>query len=107
MTNLNITTLIAQLPYLSNVAHAEAVHPEVQQAATAQMAQQALKDQNEQVQKIDAQDGSEPISDEDERRRGRGGQRRAQRRAAPPAQEEPVVVSNASPWVGLLVNTKV
>lgn len=106
MTNINITTVVAQLPYMQDVAHMQLTSPQMQQVFAAQMAQQAMRAKNEQVQKIEAQHGSEAISDEEDRKRRQGRPPQHKRHAAPEDEPE-VMASNASPWLGHLLNKKV
>jgi hypothetical protein len=109
MSDINITTSVVQLPNIQGMAGAQLAYPEVQQAMAAQLAQQALKEKDFQVQKVEKQDASEAVKDE--KRKGRGGsndQRRRTRQAAPEqeaqADDQP---GAASPWLGHLVNRKV
>jgi hypothetical protein len=71
------------------------------------MAQQGLKDQNEQVQKVQPDQESGAISDKDPRRRDKKRQELQARRRAQEPEEEPVQASNASAWVGHLLDRKV
>jgi len=106
MNDINITTVVAQLPYMQDVAHTQLTGPQVQQVFAAQMAQQALRAQNSQVQKVEAQSGSQAVSDEKERKRRPAHAALVKRQAG--AEEEPdAPASNASPWLGHLLNMKV
>ena len=106
MTDINITTVVAQLPYMQDVAHTQLSAPQAQQVFAAQMAQQALRAQNSQVQKVEAQHGSEAIKDEEQRKRQQG-HRPPHKRQAAPEEEPEIMASNASPWLGHLLNKKV
>ncbi len=108
MSDLNITTVIAQMPNVQGQAAAQLAHPEVQQVFAAQMAQQALKQQSEQVQKIEPQEASQAVQDEDEQQRSarnrhqHPGERKHREDA--PEETEP---ASSSPWLGHLLNMKV
>jgi hypothetical protein len=109
MSDLNITTTIAQLPNLQGVAGAQLAHPEAQQVFAAQLAQESLKEQMHQVQKVEKQEGSEAVKDEKE---GHGGaeqhmhqhNRQAQKETPEDGDSAP---ASASPWLGHLINKKV
>lgn len=106
MSDINITTMVAQLPYMQDVAHTQLTGPQAQQVFAAQMAQQALRAQNQQVQKVEAKQGSQAVSDEGNRKKQPPPKALAHRRVE--AEEEPdAPASNASPWLGHLLNKKV
>ncbi|WP_243359301.1 hypothetical protein [Fundidesulfovibrio terrae] len=109
MSDINIATVVAQLPNLQGVAGAQLAHPEAQQVFAAQMAQQALKDQGHQVQKVEKEEGSEAVKDEKEKRRGAEQEphprKRQAQQAAPEEPESPA--QPGSPWLGHLINKQV
>ena len=108
MSDINITTVVAQLPNLQGVAGAQLAHPEAQQVFAAQMAQQALKDQTHQVQKVEKEEGSEAVKDEQEKRRGAEQQLSPRKKKAlQAAPEEPEAAQAGSPWLGHLINKQV
>ena len=72
MSDINITALIAQMPYVQTLAHAQSVHPETQQLFAAQMAQQVFKQQHEQVQKVDKQEQPQAVRKDKEDHGGQG-----------------------------------
>ncbi|MBI4803939.1 MAG: hypothetical protein HY795_01750 [Desulfovibrio sp.] len=108
MSDINITTTIAQLPNLQGVAGAQLAHPEAQQVFAAQLAQESLKEQMHQVQKVDKQEGSEAVKDEKE---GRGGEQHMHQRNRQAKKDAPEdgdsAPPSASPWLGHLINKKV
>ncbi|MFP5223488.1 MAG: hypothetical protein ACLGSA_14450 [Acidobacteriota bacterium] len=109
MSDINIATSIAQLPNLQGIAGAQQAHPEAQQIFAAQMAQQALKEQQHQVQKVDKQEGSEAVKEDRDNKRGEEHELRQRKRHArqdaEPEEEAPA--PSSSPWLGHLVNRKV
>lgn len=109
MSDISITTTVAQLPNVQGVAGAQLAHPEAQQAFAAQMAHQALKDQHQQVQKVEKQEASDAIKDDEEQRRGgREETNRRKRQAQPETPEEADSgPASSSPWLGHLINKKV
>ena len=107
MSDINITTTIAQLPNLQGVAGAQLAQPEAQQILAAQLAQEALKEQMHKVQKVDKEEGSEAVKDDEERRRGGQGLQHRKRQAKPDADEPETPPALASPWLGHLINKKV
>jgi len=108
MSDLNITTTIAQLPNLQGLAGAQLAHPEAQQVFAAQLAQESLKEQMHQVQKVEKQEGSEAVKDEKE---GRGREQQMHQHNRQSKKETPEDVdsapASASPWLGHLINKKV
>lgn len=109
MSDINIATSIAQLPNLQGIAGAQQAHPEAQQIFAAQLAQEALKNQHDQVQKVEKQEGSEAVKDDRDNKRGEEHELRQRKRhahqEADPEEEDPAISS--SPWLGHLVNRKV
>lgn len=106
MTNgVDLNLLIQQLPHLSKVATAVHTHPEVQKQAIFEQAlekQQQIKDQVQEALKKQPSKGVE--------RDGGGGQSAAwfgQEHPAEEQKQEESPASNASPWMGNLVNIKV
>ncbi|GFK92549.1 hypothetical protein NNJEOMEG_00374 [Fundidesulfovibrio magnetotacticus] len=109
MSDINIVTTVAQLPNLQGLAGAQLAHPEAQQVFAAQMTQQMLKDQHDQVQKVDKQEGSDAV-DEDKEGRQEARRQASGRRNAPHHQPEPepeAQPASSSPWLGHLINRKV
>lgn len=108
MSDLNITTVIAQMPNVQGQAAAQLAHPEVQQVFAAQLAQQALKQQSEQVQKIEPQEASQAVQDEDEQERSaRNRHHPGERKRREGEAEEETEPASSSPWLGHLLNMKV
>lgn len=102
---VDLNLLIQQLPHLSKVATAVHTHPEVQKQAIFEQAlekQQQIKDQVQEAMKKQPSKGVE-------RDGGSGGQSawfgQEQPSGEEPREESPA--SNASPWMGNLVNIKV
>ncbi len=105
--SINLTTLVQVMPYAQNVAHAEVIHPTVQQAAATELAQQAMREEQKQVQKVEEQEAAESIKDEhpDQRREyGHSPQRRAK---APQDEEEQTTPAHVTPWTGNIIDAKV
>lgn len=106
MTNgVDLNLLIQQLPHLSKVATALHAHPEVQKTANFEQTlvkQQQVKDQVQEV--IKPQSGKSVDRDG-----GGGGQDTLFGQERPPGdqQEQEPTASNASPWMGNLLNIKV
>lgn len=108
MSDINITTSIAQMPNVQGVAGAQLAHPEAQQVLAAQLAHQVLKDQTHQVQKVEKQEASEAVKDEKEGGHGGQDQHLRKRQAKSPAPDESETPAEASsPWIGHLINRKV
>ncbi|WP_459935039.1 hypothetical protein [Fundidesulfovibrio butyratiphilus] len=109
MSDINITALIAQMPYVQTMANTHVLMPEAQQYFASHMAQQVFKQQQEQVQKAEKQDASQAVRNERESRQNSGSRQQAQgRRPAPKEIEEETPSDDAaSPWIGHLVNKKV
>ena len=109
MAEIDFITSIAQLPNLQGLAGAAQAQPEAQQIFAAQMAQEALKEQTHQVQKVEKDEGSEAIKDDQERRRGADQELQHRKREAKPdaSEESDNPPASASPWLGHLINKKV
>lgn len=109
MSDINITALIAQMPYVQTMANTHVLMPEAQQYFASHMAQQVFKQQQEQVQKIEKQEEPHSVRKDKDNRQNPDARRQAQRRRAAPRQEEEETPPDgaASPWIGHLVNKKV
>lgn len=107
--SINLTTLVQVMPYAQNVAHAELVHPQVQQAVAAQAAQESLRHENEQVQKTEKQDGPATVKEDGRRNGGGASGRRRQKRPEPEPQAEDDAGQGASftPFAGHIINMKI
>lgn len=103
---IDLTTIFQAVPYVQNVAHAELVQPEAQLVAAQALAQQALTDQHKQPQRIEQQDATDSVRDEE--KKGRPDQRRSKRRAQlmQPESEE-TQASNSTPFAGRIINVKI
>ena len=108
MNNINFATLISQLPHLQSVAAAQISHPETQQMAAAQMAQQVFTKEHSQVQKVEAAHGPDAADKDKKREKNRFAmQKRRLTGSAVEAQDEDSSTSNASPWAGHILNMKI
>jgi hypothetical protein len=110
MADINLTAPIAQMPNLQGVAGAQAAHPEAQRIFAAELAQQALKEQQKQVQKVEREEEPEAVKRDSERRQGEEpGPHQRKRQAKGGQDEEETGPPNAAsaPWVGNLLNKKV
>jgi len=106
--SINLTTLFQVMPYAQNVAHAEMVAPQAQQAAATLVAQEHLQKDQNLVQKVEEQDGAEAVKDENGGRKGGTGQRRRRAPKKPePDLDDAPAASNASPWSGNIINRRI
>ncbi len=101
---VDLNLLIQQLPHLSKVATAVHTHPEAQKTANFEQAlekQQQIKDQVQET--LKTQQGK------DVERDGGGSGQAMYGQDRPPGEEQPeeFPASNASPWMGNLINIKV
>jgi len=104
--SINLTTLFQVMPYAQNVAHAEMVLPQAQQAAATLLAQENLQKSQSQIQKVDEQEGAESVKDENGGRKG-GTEHRRRRKPPEPEPEIAQAASNASPWSGNIINRRI
>ncbi len=103
--SINLTTIFQVMPYAQNVAHAELVAPQTQQVVSTMLAQEALKHEQSQVQKVEKQEHPETVAEERQARGDAWEQQQRKREKEPEPEEAPL--SNASPWSGNLVNKRV
>lgn len=101
---LDLTTVFQTMPYVQNVAQAELVSPEVQQAVAQVLAQQFLARQKTQTQRIEKQDALATVQDD---RRQRHAATRQQRKARRHAAEEETQTGNTSPFAGRIIDMKI
>lgn len=110
MGDIHITTSIAQMPNVQGLAGAQLTHPEAQQVFAAQMAQQALKEQMQQVQKTEKDAGSTAIKADEERRHGQEhhpGRDDKKHRGSGQEDGKESAGASGSPWLGHLINRKI
>ncbi|MEW5772181.1 MAG: hypothetical protein AB1916_01535 [Thermodesulfobacteriota bacterium] len=103
-TSINFPVLLAQLPHLQELAGADKARPEMAAAFNEQLAAEAQKKDNEQVQKVEKQEKLDAAGDKppDERPGYRGSRR--QRKQPEPEEDDS---RSASPWAGNILNLKV
>ena len=102
---IDLTTIFQAMPYVQNVAHAELVNPQAQLMASQTLAQQALAEQNKQTQRIEQQEATDAVRDEE--KRDRSGQRRSRRDKRVAAEAEETQASNSTPFAGHIINMKI
>ncbi len=90
----------------AKLVHDAAVRPEAAQAMAKSMAEEMLREQSKQVQKLEENEMASGISDEDGGSGGKGQQQSGNRRRS---EEEPdeTLSQGYDPFVGKLVNKKV
>lgn len=103
--SLDLTTVFQTMPYVQNVAHAELVHPEIQQAVAQVLAQQYLAEREKQAQRIEKQDALATVQDE-RNPHGQGKSRRRSRRAKTPGETE-TQAANSTPFAGHIIDMKI
>jgi hypothetical protein len=102
---INLTTTVQVMPYAQSVAHAEVIHPTVQQAAATEL-QQAMREENTQVPHVEEQDSMESIAEEDRnKRRERPPLPKRQARSRP--EEEQTAPTHVTPWTGNIIDAKI
>ncbi|KUG28430.1 hypothetical protein ASZ90_001671 [hydrocarbon metagenome] len=104
--SIDLSTLFQVMPYAQNVAHAEVIHPGVQQATAAELALQRLKEEEKQVPKLEEQDAAESVSEQDEERR-REKRHPHRRQARNPSGEEETAPARITPWTGNIIDAKI
>jgi hypothetical protein len=103
--SMDLTTVFQTMPYVQNVAHAELVHPEIQQAVTQVLAQQFLAEREKQTQRIEKQDAMTSVQDDKRRQDKRQPGRRSRR--APTAGDETTQAANSTPFAGHIIDMKI
>ena len=104
--DMDLTTIFQAMPYAQNVAHAELVHPQVQQAVSQVLARQVLEEQQKQTQPIERQDGLNTVQEDGQRQpSGQGRQGRQRRRPVP--QDEQTQAANTTPFAGHILDLKI
>jgi len=106
-TSINFPVLLAQLPHLQELAGADKARPEMTAAFNEQLAAEAQKKEQEQVQKVDKQNRLDAAGDKpaEEHPGYRGSRRRKRPDPEPEAEED--ASRGASPWSGNILNLKV
>lgn len=104
--SIDLSTVFQVMPYAQNVAHAEVIHPAAQQAAATELARQEIKKEEQQVARLEEQDGAEAVKDQDEERR-REARHPGKRRAHDAPADEETAPAHVSPWMGNIIDAKV
>ena len=94
-----------QMGPAGRLAHNMAIHPEASQNMTSQMTEAMLRQQSQQVQKLEDSDDSPAIRDDQKQRRGSPEQE--QRRRKEEEKEEDTSPLLEAPHLGLLLNCKI
>lgn len=95
---------VQQMGPAGRLAHDLATHPEASQTVARQLTEAMLRQETQQVQKLEDSDASAAIRDE-EKRQGASQQDRESKRRASEKEEE--VPSLEAPHLGLLLNCKI
>lgn len=101
---LDLTTVFQTMPYVQNVAQAELVSPEVQQAVAQVLAQQFLDEQKKQTQRVEKQETMATVQDDRQKQHATGRQPRGARRKR--ATEE-TQTGNTNPFAGHIIDMKI
>lgn len=94
-----------QMGPAGRLAHDVATHPEASQNMTRQMTEAMLRQESQQVQKLEDSDASPAIRDE--RKQRRGSQEQEQQRRRKEEKEEDTQPLLEAPHLGLLLNCKI
>lgn len=106
-TPLDLPTLISQLPYMQKIANAEMVKADIQKQLFAPIIAEHLRKQGkEQVQSIDAPEGTDAV-DEDGSNKQEQTLQQNDRQSKESEEKQETVTSNASPWAGNIINVKI
>ena len=107
-TSINFPVLLAQLPHLQELAGAEKARPEVAAVFNEQLAAEAQKKEQEQVNTVVKQEKLDAAGDRArEEHPGYRGTRRRKPPTPEPEEEEEDDSRAASPWAGNILNLKV
>jgi len=105
-TPLDLPTLIAQMPHVAKIFHAEKAKPEVQQQIFGPLIQEQIRKSQGKVQQVDKKEKTDPIN--------RDGKQQEQQAQTERKQQEKEVdddpdtgFSDPSPWAGNIVNVKI
>lgn len=96
-----------QMGPAGRLAHDLATHPEASQNMTRQMTEAMLRQESQQVQKLEDSDASPVIRDEQQQRRGSPEQERRRRKEEKEEQEDDASPLVEAPHLGLLLNCKI
>lgn len=108
-TTLDLTTLIAQMPYAAKIASVEKAAPEVQKQIYGPLVNDQIRDAESKVPQVNKKEGTDPV-DQDGHQQGQQaspdakGQRRKKEKDTDDDDSNP---SNPSPWTGNIVNVKI
>lgn len=97
---------VQQMGPAGRLAHDLATHPEAAQNMSRQMSEALLRQESQQVQKLEESDQTGTIKDE-EKRRNDARQQEQRRMAKEQEEPEEPVPSMEAPHLGLLVNRKI
>jgi len=105
-TPLDLPILIAQLPFVQKIAHAEKAKPEIQQQLFNPLLQEQVRKQEGKVQQVGKKTETTPID-----REGQNNQQQAssERKKKETEEDESTDTgsANPSPWAGNIVNVKI
>ncbi len=103
---MSINLVFMQIPLVGEISGAMQGHPEAQQTVAREHAQETLKNEQSQVQKLERQDASQEVQPDGKQAGGQhhGGGRGRQRKRPP---EESPPDTKESPWAGNIVNRRV
>ena len=105
--DMDLTAIFQAMPYAQNVAHAELVQPQAQQAVSQVLARQLIEEQQKQTPPIERQDALATVQ-EDGRRQpsGQGRQGTGKRRRSAP-EDQATQAANTTPFAGHIIDMKI
>ncbi|QJB57953.1 hypothetical protein [Pseudodesulfovibrio sp. zrk46] len=105
-TPLDLPTLIAAMPHVAKLAHAEKVKPDVRQQLFGPLIQEQIDKNQDKVQQVNKKEKTEPV-DRDGKQQHQQAQPKSKQRKKEVDDDPETGYSDPSPWSGNIVNVKI
>ncbi|BCS87407.1 hypothetical protein [Pseudodesulfovibrio sediminis] len=106
-TPLDLPILIAQLPYVQKIAHAEKAKPEIQRQLFNPLLRENIEKQQGKVQQVEKKTATDPIQRDGHSAEQQQASSERKKKETEDEASSDTGSSNPSPWAGNIVNVKI
>ena len=106
-TNLDLSVLIAQMPYAAKIASVEKAAPEVQKQIYGPLVNENIREDESKVQKTQKKEATDPVDEEGHQQGQQASSDKKKSKKEEETEGEESNPSSNSPWTGNIVNVKI
>lgn len=106
-TPLDLPTLIAQMPHVAKIAHAEKAKPEVQQQLFGPLIQEQIREAQGKVQQVGKKQRTDAVDRDGKQQEQQQAQSERKNKEKEVDDDPDTGYSDPSPWAGNIINVKI